>query len=308
MRAILIQRHGIDMGDSMRKWKRGQGRVGFIRVDDPSYCYQQAKKRKDLLTQEARVIKSKSPYWNYMFARNIPGTNVSEHEKIVKASRNFKYIFKFAREVHGADVRGLGRIIAVYGDSYWNYIFARYVSGANIKDHANAVISLGNMEINYKFSRDLQGADKERFFKSILKHNNYEEFVNYMKKQHECFEYFEQEIMELDDPTLCYLIAKDIKGADIKRCGFSVILSKNPELCYKFARDIHGVDIFPYEKVVLDSRDIKWNYLFAKDIKNANIQAHIKRIGSVFDNNIIEELNHISQDRAKQKKLKKGLD
>ena len=164
------------------------------------------------------------------------------------------------------------------------------------------------MEINYKFSRDLQGADKERFFKSILKHNNYEEFVNYMKKQHECFEYFEQEIMELDDPTLCYLIAKDIKGADIKRCGFSVILSKNPELCYKFARDIHGIDIFPYEKVVLDSRDIKWNYLFAKDIKNANIQAHIKRIGSVFDNNIIEELNHISQDRAKQKKLKKGLD
>ena len=114
--------------------------------------------------------------------------------------------------------------------------------------------------------------------------------------------------MELDDPTLCYLIAKDIKGADIKRCGFSVILSKNPELCYKFARDIYGVDIFPYEKVVLDSRDIKWNYLFAKDIKNSNIQAHIKRIGSVFDINLIEELNHISQDRAKQKKLKKGLD
>lgn len=81
MRAILIQRHGVDMGSSMRKWNRGQGRVGFIRVDDPSYCYQQAKKRKDLLTQEARVIKSKSPYWNYLFAKDIKNANIQAHIK-----------------------------------------------------------------------------------------------------------------------------------------------------------------------------------------------------------------------------------
>ena len=250
---------------------RSRGRVIFISYDNPSYCYHQAysiKRRRALLYHSeeiekygASIIKSKSPYWNYLFARNIPVANVSEHEKIIKESYNYKYIIEFARGVHGANVRELGRIIANNADPYWNYIFARYVPGANIKAHAKTVIDSGNIEINYKFSRDIIGTDKERHFKAILKQNNYDKFVNYMKKQHECFEYFEQEIMELDDPTLCYLIAKEIKGADIKRCGFSVILSKSPELCYKFARDIPGINIFSYEKVVLDSRSIEWNYM-----------------------------------------------
>lgn len=64
--------------------------------------------------------------------------------------------------------------------------------------------------------------------------------------------------------------------------------------------------ILKQEARVIKSKSPYWNYLFAKDVKKANIQAYIKAIESIFDKNIIEELNQIPQERVKEKMLKKG--
>ena len=75
------------------------------------------------------------------------------------------------------------------------------------------------------------------------------------------------------DAILCYQLANILRRKDIMKDLQNVVLeSKNPDICYLFARDVKGAEIKPLQQVVINSRDVKLCYFFARDVEHANVK------------------------------------
>lgn len=126
----------------------------------------------------------------------------------------------------------------------------------------------------------------------------------------EAIKKYEKRVLELNNPYLSYVFARDVEGANIKEHCINVIKSKDPlynyefakafqkrkidennkkYICilgeivilsgdalynYRFARDVKGADILRHANVVISSGNAELNFKFAKNIKGADINAH----------------------------------
>ena len=230
------------------------------------------------------VLENKELYWNYMFA-TIPGADVKAHGKVIIDSGDPKFNFLFLSK-EGADKEAHIREIIKSKDLLYNYSCIRDYDWVNVKDHFLAMI----------------GDSSESKMK----------FVNFFDDDYkmEVWNIVEPLILELKDLEFSYLVARDVKWADVKahegivfesgnlewiykfardvekadrkRLAFPIIISKNPEFNYLYARDVPNINIFPHEKVVLDSRSQEWNIEFAINVVGANKQAHIKALSDSY--------------------------
>ncbi|MBR9682045.1 MAG: hypothetical protein GOV00_04610 [Candidatus Altiarchaeota archaeon] len=80
------------------------------------------------------------------------------------------------------------------------------------------------------------------------------------------------------DHELNYLIARDVKGADIKKHGDAIIESGHPNYNFVYAENIEGADILKHGEVVIKSKNLRSNYSFPKYIKGAEVLRHGKVI------------------------------
>ena len=232
------------------------------------------------------VLDNKELYWNYMFA-SIPGADVLAHGKVIIDSGDPKFNFLFLSK-EGADKEAHIREIIKSKDLLYNYSCIRDYDWVNVKDHFLAMI----------------GDSSESKMK----------FVNFFDDDYkmEVWNIVEPLILELKDLEFSYLVARDVKWADVKahegivfesgnlewiykfardvekadrkRLAFPIIISKSPELNYLYARDVPNINIFPHEKVVLDSRSQEWNIEFAINVAGANIQAHKRALSDSYIN------------------------
>ena len=250
------------------------------------------------------VLKNKELYWNYMFA-TIPGADVKAHGKVIIDSGDPKFNFLFLSK-EGADKEAHIREIIKSKDLLYNYSCIRDYDWVNVKDHFLAMI----------------GDSSESKMK----------FVNFFDDDYkmEVWNIVEPLILELKDLEFSYLVARDVKWADVKahegivfesgnlewiykfardvekadrkRLAFPIIISKSPEFNYLYARDVPNINIFPHEKVVLDSRSQEWNIEFAINVAGANIQAHKRALSDSYIN-----VAEIIDQRLKEAKVLKKM-
>ncbi len=91
----------------------------------------------------------------------------------------------------------------------------------------------------------------------------------------------QREVLKKGDGWACYLFAKCIKGADIKRLQEAVLQKGNGWTLYKFAKDIKGADIKRLQEVVLQKGDCWDLYKFAKCVKGADKEKLMARYNEI---------------------------
>ena len=184
------------------------------------------------------VLKNKELYWNYMFA-TIPGADVKAHGKVIIDSGDPKFNFLFLSK-EGADKEAHIREIIKSKDLLYNYSCIRDYDWVNVKDHFLAMI----------------GDSSESKMK----------FVNFFDDDYkmEVWNIVEPLILELKDLEFSYLVARDVKWADVKAHEGIVFESGNLEWIYKFARDVEKADRKRLAFPIIISKSPEFNYLYAK--------------------------------------------
>lgn len=79
-------------------------------------------------------------------------------------------------------------------------------------------------------------------------------------------------VLEDKNVKLCYLFARDVKRANVKKLEKVVLEEKNPILSYLFALNVKHANVKEHEKVVVDSNEVLWCYMFAYFVDNAKIE------------------------------------
>jgi hypothetical protein len=154
--------------------------------------------------KEQEVINSKDPRKSYLFAKDVPGANIQELQKVVLSS--FPYSYFFAKDVPGANIQELQKVIL--SSPYYSYLFAKDVPGANIQELQKVV--LNEPESSYLFAKDIPGANIQELQKGVL-----------------------------NNPVWSYKFAK-LPGANIQELQKAVL--SEPHFAYEFARYIRGAD------------------------------------------------------------------
>lgn len=66
------------------------------------------------------MLESKSPFWNYLSAREIEGTDTKAHGKVIIENKDPRWNYEFAKDVKGADVIAHGKVIIESKNSTYN--------------------------------------------------------------------------------------------------------------------------------------------------------------------------------------------
>lgn len=82
-----------------------------------------------------KILKSKDPRWNYLFACNIKGADIKAHGQVVIDSKDPRWNYDFACNIKGADVKAHGQVVIDSKAPEWNYYFACDIEGADVKAH-----------------------------------------------------------------------------------------------------------------------------------------------------------------------------
>ena len=147
---------------------------------------------------EDMVINSGDSNYIYMFARDIPGVDVSKLQEVMINRGDADNIYYFARDIPGADISRLQEAIINSGDVRHIYWFAEDIPRADIDRLQEVIINGGDEEYIYYFARDIPGADISRLQEAIINGG---------------------------DTRYIYYFARNIPGADINRLQEAIINS-----------------------------------------------------------------------------------
>jgi len=160
------------------------------------------------------IFENKEPKYAFIFAQNIPNSDIKSLQKIVIDSKNIKYICNFACFVRGADLKPLETLILKSITKPKNVKYAhkylKHVSGANVK----------------KFKDFIMVSKKPRYLFELAKH-----LTN--KKE---IEKIEDLIIETGSFTYMRLFAEKIKLANIEKIEQVILDTDNVNEIKKFAR------------------------------------------------------------------------
>lgn len=260
---------------------------------------------------EIELLKLKDPelaYYYVLFHSDsfVFASEMKSWENIVLNSKNSKWNYLFALDIKGADIALHEKVILENKELEWNCQFIRNFKTANVKDHV--LVMLGDSfysKMNFvKFFGAEDKADVWSIVEPYVLEQN-DSILSYLvakeiKKAN--IKDHEDVVYDSGNLELIYKFSRDVIGANRRRLAFPIILSKDPELNYLFARDVSDIDIFPHEKVVLDSRNPEWNMKFVRDVKGANIRSH-KKVLADMEDNLIELIDQKHEEKAKVKVL-----
>lgn len=113
--------------------------------NDPDLIYNTAKiKGVNTHLLEGAILSFNSPYYSYLYARDIPSANVLSHESVVVNESDEVYgdLYKyhFATDVRDANLKALGESVLNSGPNI-NFFFARDVKDGLLLEHINRVKS-----------------------------------------------------------------------------------------------------------------------------------------------------------------------
>lgn len=225
---------------------------------------------------EQAIINSGSPKYNFLYAKDVIGADITKHSKVVLDSKDPEYNFLFETQKLACD--------NVY-----------------LNKHLDVLISLNNVEYCAAYIRSVGINDKTiKKFKAVALATQSAELCYLVCDSGYIvdIEAFSGAAMKDDDGCYNYLFALRSDVLDKKGHGEAVIRSKSIESNYRFARDIPGADIKGHAQVIIDSKDKYMNYNFAKNIPGADIKAHYEATKHIISDELVQEYNYLfEQDK-----------
>lgn len=111
----------------------------ILSSNDLNLIYETAKIRGVNIIELGRsIINSNDSYFNYLFARDINGSVVSNHENVVVNGEEDLIKYYFARDVVGSNKRKLGESV-LNGNPSINFFFAKDVKDGLFMEHMKIV-------------------------------------------------------------------------------------------------------------------------------------------------------------------------
>lgn len=95
------------------------------------------------------IIESKDPKYNYKIAKyeisnNIGDEYIDVHKQIVKESKDPKWCYLYARDIPGIEKSDLEKIVIDSNSVEYNELYAKNIEDANLKDHHLVVLLNGS--------------------------------------------------------------------------------------------------------------------------------------------------------------------
>ena len=116
---------------------------------------------KDKRDLELAVIRAKDPKFSYLFARDIPGAHIRNHEQVIMDAKDLFYVCEFACDVFGARIEKLQQLIFDSKDPKYAYLFAYYVDRASVKKLETIVVESQDPTYIRKFMYDIENSNKK---------------------------------------------------------------------------------------------------------------------------------------------------